>query len=277
MDSRVVARAYDEVAASYEQDLEQAKWMRRQLRERALRWFPAGGRLLDVGCGLGADAVFFARTGYQVTAIDISPRMVAAVEDRIAAQGQDTQGKVEARVLDFVDAGSLDQRFDGIYSFFAALNTAPDLASFAAAAADLLYPGGRMLLHMLDRLSLWNYVALLGRGRPKEARARRRRNRRIIMIGDQPVDHFVRPAQETYLRYFAARFHLRGLYGMAVLHPLRPVRCLPAGLSATLIRLDAWAGPRWPLKEWGDFSLLALEKREVQDVPANYLDHHSHL
>jgi SAM-dependent methyltransferase len=261
LDSRAVARAYDQVAAGYEGDLEQAKWMRRQLRERALRWFPAGGRLLDVGCGSGSDALFFARLGYQVTAIDVSPRMVAALEERIAAQREDSQGCVEARVLDFADAGSLDQRFDGIYSFFAALNTAPDLASFAATAADLLNPGGRMLLHMLNPLSLWSFAALLGRGRPKEAHTRRRQNRRIIMIGDQPVDHFVRPAQETYLRYFAAQFHLRGLYGMAALHPLRPVRRLPAGLSATLIRLDAWAGSRRPFTEWGDFYLLALEKR----------------
>jgi tellurite methyltransferase len=40
------------------------------LAEKALRYLKNSEHLLDVGCGEGADSVFFAKKGFQVTAID---------------------------------------------------------------------------------------------------------------------------------------------------------------------------------------------------------------
>src|SRR5258708_16068566 len=40
------------------------------LDAKALRYLKNGKRLLDVGCGEGADSVYFAKKGFQVTAID---------------------------------------------------------------------------------------------------------------------------------------------------------------------------------------------------------------
>src|SRR5258708_19185192 len=40
------------------------------LDAKALRYLKSGKRLLDVGCGEGADSVYFAKKGFQVTAID---------------------------------------------------------------------------------------------------------------------------------------------------------------------------------------------------------------
>jgi len=42
----------------------------------------AAGRAVVVGCGLGADAEFLARLGYETTAFDISPTAVAAARER---------------------------------------------------------------------------------------------------------------------------------------------------------------------------------------------------
>src|SRR5204862_2632394 len=44
------------------------------LVRRALRFCHGGKRLLDVGCGEGADSVFYARHGFEVTAIDKNER-----------------------------------------------------------------------------------------------------------------------------------------------------------------------------------------------------------
>ena len=41
-----------------------------------LAGIPAGGRILDAGCGSGRDALAFLRAGYRVSAFDASPRMV---------------------------------------------------------------------------------------------------------------------------------------------------------------------------------------------------------
>ena len=40
------------------------------LAKKALRYLKKGRRLLDAGCGEGADSVYFAENGFQVTAMD---------------------------------------------------------------------------------------------------------------------------------------------------------------------------------------------------------------
>lgn len=51
------------------------------LYARFLPHVPAGGLILDVGCGSGRDALAFAQRGYRVTAFDASPEVA-----RLAAQ-----------------------------------------------------------------------------------------------------------------------------------------------------------------------------------------------
>jgi SAM-dependent methyltransferase len=45
---------------------------------------PAGSRLLDVGCGSGWMSEYFARLGYQVKGVDISPVLIEMSRDRLA-------------------------------------------------------------------------------------------------------------------------------------------------------------------------------------------------
>lgn len=68
-------------------------------------------KLLDIGCGEGKDAVFFARNGYDVTAFDISD---AGIEKtKRLADNAGTQVKVfKADILDY----RLDTNFDILFS-----------------------------------------------------------------------------------------------------------------------------------------------------------------
>src|SRR5215472_1500049 len=92
--------AFDSVAADYDgprgnnaliQDMRAEMW-------RALdSAFVPGSRLIDLGCGTGLDAVRMARTGFEVTATDWSPRMVERT--RLRAEGEQLQGRVRAITL----------------------------------------------------------------------------------------------------------------------------------------------------------------------------------
>ncbi len=78
----------------------------RALHARFLAAVPPGGRLLDAGCGAGRDAAEFLRRGYEVTAFDASPRLVAHARKRTG---------LDVEVRRFEDV-SYDGEFDGIWA-----------------------------------------------------------------------------------------------------------------------------------------------------------------
>jgi SAM-dependent methyltransferase len=99
----------------------------------------APGTAVDVGCGEGADAVWLARQGWQVTALDVSATALA----RAARQAADAGVQV-----DFVHAGLLD--FDPRPARFDLVNVQyPGLlhegGRSVSALLDLVAPGGTLL------------------------------------------------------------------------------------------------------------------------------------
>ena len=54
--------------------------------QRFLRHVGTGGRILDVGCGAGRDALAFADRGYDIVALDASDAMVKLTRDRVGAR-----------------------------------------------------------------------------------------------------------------------------------------------------------------------------------------------
>lgn len=68
-------------------------------------------RLLDIGCGEGRNAVFFARNGYQVTAFDTSPRGIEKTEQLAADAGV----PIDAFVAD-INEFPLTESFDVLFS-----------------------------------------------------------------------------------------------------------------------------------------------------------------
>lgn len=68
-------------------------------------------RLLDIGCGEGKDAVFFARCGYHVSGFDISDSGLEKAK-RLADKATVFVDFFKANVLDF----RLERKFDILYS-----------------------------------------------------------------------------------------------------------------------------------------------------------------
>lgn len=54
-----------------------------ELRERFLTAIPAGGSILDAGCGSGRDSKAFLDRGFRVTAFDASAEMARLASDHI--------------------------------------------------------------------------------------------------------------------------------------------------------------------------------------------------
>jgi SAM-dependent methyltransferase len=98
-----------------------------------LRELPAGGRILDAGCGSGRDSLSFIQKGYQVVSIDASSEMVAAT-CRLTGQ---------PAVLMRFDEILFESEFDGIWACASLLHVArQELPATFAGMVMALKPGG---------------------------------------------------------------------------------------------------------------------------------------
>src|SRR5207245_1111401 len=79
-----------------------------ELRQLLRRWHVRPGRAVELGCGTGVNAVWLARHGFAVTAIDLSPRAIERARRRAAAAGV----AVDFRVGDVTQPGCLSGPFD---------------------------------------------------------------------------------------------------------------------------------------------------------------------
>ncbi|HYP54656.1 MAG TPA: methyltransferase domain-containing protein, partial [Pyrinomonadaceae bacterium] len=81
---------------------------------------PAGSSLLDVGCGSGWLGEYFARLGYDVTGIDISPDLVNLARERVARVpfGADHETPLRCRFMTHdIESAPLAEEFDAVVCY----------------------------------------------------------------------------------------------------------------------------------------------------------------
>jgi SAM-dependent methyltransferase len=171
--------AFGRAAPLYEQD-EAANPIVRWARRRSLAVldaaFHAGDRVLEIGCGTGIEAIHLAQRGVNVVATDAAEGMIEIVKAKLRPGGPSgiMAGNVEPLVLPAHDLGRLVERygpssFDGAYSSFGPLNCEPSLEPVAVALAQLIKPGGRVVMSLLNRYSLWETAWYLRARQPQLA------------------------------------------------------------------------------------------------------------
>lgn len=94
------------------------------------------GRMLDVGCGAGSFLRRAAGGGWAATGIDFDAQAIAVAKRVTGA---------EAHVMDLFDGQLDDRRFEGIM-FDNVIEHLPDTARVMARCAELLAPGGRLVM-----------------------------------------------------------------------------------------------------------------------------------
>jgi 2-polyprenyl-3-methyl-5-hydroxy-6-metoxy-1,4-benzoquinol methylase len=99
------------------------------------------GRALDVGCGEGADAVWLAQQGWQVTAIDVAKNAL----DRAAKKALEVGAEVLWVHAGLLEAGLPSAGFDLVTVHYAALRRTPDDA-VVRTLMRLVAPGGTLLV-----------------------------------------------------------------------------------------------------------------------------------
>ena len=154
-----------------------APWERREVAESWRPMLdgpetPVPGRALDVGCGSGRDAVYLAKRGWRVTAVDLVEKALATAERRAAEEGVEVEW-VRGDVAELGRLG-LEPGYNLLYDF-GCIQGLPDSARMGATAGltALAAPGATLLMlafkaarrMVLPRgMDTEDIVALLGDG-----------------------------------------------------------------------------------------------------------------
>src|SRR3984893_2812362 len=149
-DAEFGSREYFDAIEEYR--YEESPWMRQAIGFDGY----AGKSLLEVGFGTGTDLLQFARGGARVTGVDLTPRSIEIARRRFEVYGLAGEfGHGGAESLSFPDLS-----FDVVYSF-GVLHHTPDTESAVREIHRVLRPGGRAIVMLYYRRSLYYWGSLV--------------------------------------------------------------------------------------------------------------------
>lgn len=160
---------FDAIAADYDQSFTATttgRLQRQVVHQYLLSILPNNGRILEINCGTGEDALWLAQQGCLVVATDISGEMVQVAAQKVADAG--LSDRVQVRVADASDLGvsGISGKFDLIFSNFGGLNclSPAQIRAFSATAKELLAPNGQLVLVVMGRFCWWETLYFLIKG-----------------------------------------------------------------------------------------------------------------
>jgi SAM-dependent methyltransferase len=262
------AAAFDSVAPTYDGPQGNNPLIQRM---RELVWDRVNGllagpsTLIDIGCGTGIDAQYFAQRGHHVYATDWSPEMVHRAGARATeGAGTITAARVGAQELHLLNAPAAS--VDLSYSNFGPLNCVPDLAETARSLAELTRPGGYALFTVIGRYCPWEVAHYVRKRRWTRAKVRFQRDSTPVGMNGHTI----------WTRYFSPREFVREWVGdgsqweveyyesLSLFVPppyLDAVAERHPQLFGRLVSLDQTTA-RWPIvRDMGDHFLLVMRRR----------------
>jgi SAM-dependent methyltransferase len=265
--SRPEAAAFDDLAQAYDASFT-ASALGRSLR--ALTWerldaaLARCGRVLEIGCGTGEDAVHLALRGVDVLATDPSPAMLRIAAEKAERMGCDR--RIDFRCLPMERLGTelAGERFDGTWSNFGAINCVPALDRAVADLATLLDPGAPLVWVVLGKHVPWEWAWFLAGGNVHKA-FRRQRAGGAVWRGARIVYPTPAELERTLSPYFAAtRLAPLGV----ILPPSYASGWLASRprLLAALARAEQAAQRYTPLAALADHYIFEARRRPARDA-----------
>ena len=264
-DSARQKASFDDVARGYDArftDQPITCHLRAEVMAVALKCLPASdGRVLEIGCGTGVDAISFARQGHRVLATDAAPGMIRMARQKGAGVARiDTEiWQVGQTIPEPVRTAA---PFDLVFSNFGAVNCIEDLETLGVACAQLVAPGGFVVLVAINRWCLMEIV--LGAMRLDRATMSRRfRKKQITRLEDGTQLAVQFPSRQELAGHMGDAFALEQARPVGVFFP--PSEYYTAFQKRPwlmrLVRwLDAMPGRWWPFSRLADHDLLVFRR-----------------
>jgi SAM-dependent methyltransferase len=262
---------FDAAADRYDAD-EDGNRVLAHMRARAFRQlsatFAPGARLIELGSGTGMEAARLVDRGCRIALADVSPRLLDRAATRVRAARVD--GLLGAHLVAARSVGDLVAvygrgSFDGGYSSFGPLNCEPLLDPVAGGLADLVRPGGALVLSIINRWCPLEVAWFAAHARWRDA-ARRwggPLNAAAYPGGPRDVRTWYYSRREIE-RAFSAAFQVEHAEALPLLWPppyLDSVVARHEAFFHALEPVERWAASRPVLRDLGDHVLMRLRRR----------------
>lgn len=258
--STKVARAFDQIADVFDGQFENeiTAMLRRRIYHTVESLLPQGGSILDINCGTGIDAAYFASRGFRVTGVDISAEMI-----RVAKQ---THGRNEGpnfMVGSFENlSGILSEPFDLIFSNFGGLNCVQRLDIVGKQIAHVLCRDGYFVAMVMPSFSLWEFFSFALRGNFSSALRRVGSRAEASGFAGEGFDvYYHSPSRLS--KAFHPWFQTMDVYGVSIFSPTPQsigfVKSFPT-VRDLLVKVDKTIGNLPFFRSIGDHYVVTLQK-----------------
>ena len=236
------------------------QWMRKSVQEHVIEIAKPNARILELNCGTGIDAVFFAQKGFQVHATDNAQGMLDKLNKKI--EELHLEDKISTQKLSFNELEKLSKKkFDHVFSNFGGLNCAEDLSSVIKKIIPLLNEGGIATLVIMPKVCPWEIASAL-KGNFKIAFRRFKKNG---VVSHLEGEHFTTYYYSSrYIKQaFGKNFESLEQFGLGSFCPPPYMEKFPKRFPMTfklLVRLDNRLSRHRPFRNCSDHFLISLRK-----------------
>ena len=264
-----VSKAFSRQSSSFDETEahnEILQWMRKQIHAHCLKYFSPGNRILELNCGTGIDAVFFAEHGMQVHATDIAEGMLEELNKKI--DQKNLRDKITTQQCSFTELPSISNyNFDHIFSDFGGLNCVKDIEQVIMQFKKLLKPGGTVTLVIMPPVCPWELMLAL-KGNFKTGLRRLKKNGSDSQLeGLNFKSYYFSPAY--IISCFGNEYSKLELQGLGSFVPPPYLDRFPQKypkLFHRLKKLDEKFYHTFPFNRWADHFILTMKLENSGNV-----------
>lgn len=144
--------------------------------------------ILEINCGTGEDAIWFAKQNFNITATDISPKMIEVAKNKT---------NLNFRVADInsITKTFEDEQFDLLFSNFGGLNCLSELKlkNFFSNIHSILSEKGKMALVIMPKNTLWERLYFLAKAQFSKMSRRKKAGVIANVDGENVTTYYYNP------------------------------------------------------------------------------------
>ena len=240
------------------------QYMRKISQGCLIKCFNNSSHLLEIGCGTGDEAIFFAKKNKKVTAIDISPKMIEIAKSKAIKEKVEKNIDFYALPVEKLN-NILSIKYDGIYSSFGTLNLVYNLTDLAKTLKNILSPSSYFIASVMNKHCLFEIFYFLIQGKFRQAFRRISKDFVPVKLIPKlsPLNCYYYTPTYFY-SHFKKYFSLIKFFALPLLVQVPYIDTIPSFIRKLLYKmlfLDEKLSKIFPFNRLGDHFIIVMKKR----------------